>query len=115
MSHLRAKFQQTSGQRLYTSHHFPAQFQNILARQAGTAGDHPNVQKCFNPVCAPPALPFPTLPPVSPASLLLSPLLASRPAGGQKHLKKSELSKQTGIFCRRSLVSAACPTIAFAK
>lgn len=80
MSHLRAKFQQTSGQRLCTSHHFPAQFQNILilARQAGTAGDHPMSKKCFNPVCAPP-------PPYPAPTLSLSPpylFLFSPPGGG---------------------------------
>lgn len=47
MSHLRAKVQQTSGQTLNTSHHFPAQFQNSLARQAGTGGRSSNVQKLF--------------------------------------------------------------------
>lgn len=91
MSHLRKKFQQTSGQRLYTSHHFPARFQNILARQAGAAGDHPMskimFQSCFR---ARPALHCTTQPP--------SPLSRAR---------NKTMSEPTGIFCRRSLVSAA--------
>lgn len=63
MSHLRAKFQQNSGQRLYTSHHFPAQFQNILARQAGTAAIIPMSRKNVSILFAPPALPsFPRPP-----------------------------------------------------
>ena len=101
MSHLRAKFQQTSGQRLYASHHFPARFQNILARQTGTAGDHLMSQKkCFNPVCT--ARPTFLLPrPPLPASRL------SHSSSGARNISESELSKRTGIFCRRSLVSAA--------
>lgn len=93
MSHLRAKFQQTSGQRLYTSHHFPAQFQNILARQAGTAGDHP-MSKNVSILFARPALPFPPAGPRLPASLLLSPRLS--PAGARNISKERAI--KTGWY-----------------
>ena len=100
MSHLRAKFQQTSGQRLTTNHHFPAQFQNSLARRAGTAGDHPMSKKCFNPVCvARPGLLLPVAPPPPSPSLSLA-------WGVQKQIL-SQLPERTGIFCRSSVVSAA--------
>lgn len=94
MSHLRAKFQQTSGQRLYTSHHFPARFQNILARQAGAPGDHPMskimFQSCFRA--------RPALPALSCATQSPSPL---------PRVRNKTMSERTGIFCRGSLVSAA--------
>lgn len=77
MSHLRAKFQQTSGQRLHTSHHFPAQFQNILARQAGTAAIIPMSKKMFQSCLHRP--PYP--PPPAPVSPSLLP-------GGWKQLKE---------------------------
>lgn len=59
MSHLRAKVQQTSGQTLKSSHHFLAQFQNSLARQAGTGGRSSNVQKIVSILFARP--PYPSL------------------------------------------------------
>lgn len=78
MSHLRAKFQQTSGQQLNTSHHFPAAVSEYSPSpvKLGRAGDHPMSRKCFNPVCAPAvpcrALPMPcrTPPPLLPRSAL---------------------------------------------
>lgn len=77
MSHLRAKFQQTSGQRLHTSHHFLAQFQNILARRAGTATIIPMSKKMFQSCLHRP--PYP--PPPAPVSPSLLP-------GGWKQLKE---------------------------
>lgn len=60
-------------------------------------GDHPNVQKNVSILFAPPALPSFPRPPSPRLSLPL----------GARNISKSELWKQTGIFCRRSLVSAA--------
>lgn len=105
MSHLRAKFQQTSGQRLTTSHHFPAQFQNFLARRAGTAGDHPNVQKCFNPVCV--ARPCPPSPGSPPASVSVS---LARLGGPETNIERASWYLLPELSCEHR-----CPTIAFAK
>lgn len=103
MSHLRAKFQQTSGQRLHTSHHFPAQFQNILARRAGTATIIPMSKKMFQSCLHRP--PYP--PPPAPVSPSLLP-------GGWKQLKERAIKTDwyllPALSCERR-----CPAIAFAK
>lgn len=75
MSHLRAKSQQTSGQRLYTSHHFPAQVSEYPRPSSWDGGRSSNVQKMFQSCLRATALPSHS--PSSPASLCLSP----RPGG----------------------------------
>lgn len=95
MSHLRAKSQQTSGQRLYASHHFPAQVSEYPRPSSWDGGRSSNVQKMFQSCLRSAALPSHPIPPPPP-------LFLSFPSPRElEAISKSELSKQTGMFCRR--------------